>query len=250
MGRAPLRVKDRRVPVATVVVVAGTAAVSLLGLLQPHVVTALERNSAELRAGHWWRLLTPLLVQSDGWGQFAVNMVGTALFGTLVERTWGTMTFLASYLAGGLVGQALGYLWEPPGGGSSVAMVGVLGAATLLIAWPGRQASRAERLIVALGLCLLLALLGLRLDSRGHLIEGLLVAMGSVVATLQVRLGRPLLAGRLLVSLVLLTAVALSLLRDHHGTALLAGLVAALPVILWTSRHGAAWSAGLPRQAP
>jgi membrane associated rhomboid family serine protease len=223
----------RSVPVATLVVVALTGVVSIVGLLQPQVLAGLERNSAELRAGHWWRLITPLLVQSDGWGQLALNLVGTAVFGALVEWAAGPPVFLVTYLSGGLVGQALAYSWETGGAGSSVAMVGVLGALSVLLSWPDRERSQRERLAAGAGLCLMLALVGLHFGPNPYLTEALLVAAGSAFVAWQIRMPRAAPAHRLLSGLVLLSAVVLTLLRDHRGPALLAGALVAAPMLRW-----------------
>lgn len=221
------------VPVATLLVVALTGVVSVVALLQPQVLAGLERNPAELRAGHWWRLITPLLVQSDGWGQLVLNLVGTAVFGALVEWAAGPVVFLVTYLAGGLVGQALGYAWETGGAGSSVAMVGVLGALSVLLPRPASERSRPQRLAAGAGLCLMLALVGLHFGPNRYLPETLLVASGSLFVAWQIRMPRAALANRLLSGLVLLSAVVLTLLRDHHGPALLAGALVAVPMLRW-----------------
>ena len=50
------------------------------------------------------------------------------VIGTAVERVYGRVRWLEVYLACGIVGQAFGYLWDPPDAGSSVAGAGLLGA--------------------------------------------------------------------------------------------------------------------------
>lgn len=71
-GTASTAGPDRR-PVLTAVVCAVTVAVSVAALFSPAVMDVFTRDLAQLRAGQWWRAFTPVLVQSDGWGQLAVQ---------------------------------------------------------------------------------------------------------------------------------------------------------------------------------
>jgi hypothetical protein len=79
----------------------------------------------------------------------------------------------------------------------------------------------------------MLALVGLHFGPNRYLPETLLVASGSLFVAWQIRMPRAALANRLLSGLVLLSAVVLTLLRDHHGPALLAGALVAVPMLRW-----------------
>jgi membrane associated rhomboid family serine protease len=57
---------------------------------------------------------------------------GITLVGVLAERIFGHGWWLLLYLGCGVIGQAFGFLWEPPDAGASVAGAGLLGA---LSAW-------------------------------------------------------------------------------------------------------------------
>jgi rhomboid protease GluP len=117
-----------RWPVATVSVLAVTAVLSVLQFPFPQVRTALWPDSGALAAGQWWRLVTPLFVQYDAVKTIVVVFAGIAALGVLAERVYGHGRWLLLYLGCGVVGQAFGYLWDPPDSGASVAGAGLLGA--------------------------------------------------------------------------------------------------------------------------
>jgi hypothetical protein len=51
----------------TVALIVAISTVSLVGYAHPQVLEALEPRRGELGDGQWWRLVSPLLVQTDGW---------------------------------------------------------------------------------------------------------------------------------------------------------------------------------------
>ena len=67
----------------TAVVFAVTAATSVLGLVVPAVLDALERTPDGLH-GQWWRLVTALFVQDGGVLGTVSNLAFLALLGLLV----------------------------------------------------------------------------------------------------------------------------------------------------------------------
>ncbi len=70
----------------TGVVAVGTLAVGLAALDSPELMRVMTRNLAQLRAGQWWRIITPVLVQPDGWGQLVFNLLGGVVVGAALER--------------------------------------------------------------------------------------------------------------------------------------------------------------------
>ncbi len=92
------------------------------------------------RLGRDLALATPLLIQFDPWPAAVCVLALDLVIGTAVERVYGRVRWLEVYLACGIVGQAFGYLWDPPDAGSSVAGAGLLGA---LCAWLLSPAARA-----------------------------------------------------------------------------------------------------------
>lgn len=117
-------------------VVAVTLAVSLTALANPVVMRALTRDLTKLRTGQWWRLVTPVLVQPDGWGQLVFNLLGVTLVGAALERRTRRAAWTLIYLVGGVGGIAAISVWRPSdgGGGSSDAVAALVGALVVLLA--------------------------------------------------------------------------------------------------------------------
>jgi rhomboid protease GluP len=132
----------RRWPIATASVLAVTVVLTVLQYPFPQVRLALWRDPTALAAGQWWRLVTPLFVQYDAAWQIVVVLACIAGVGVLAERIFGHGWWLLLYLGCGVIGQAFGYLWEPPDAGASVAGAGLLGAVSAWLLSPAgpRQA--------------------------------------------------------------------------------------------------------------
>jgi rhomboid protease GluP len=119
--------RKQRWPTVTILATALTAAISLVGFAQPDVVDALRRSPLVWQESQWWRMLTPVLVNPEGWSQFASNMAGMLAIGITAERWFGARTWLISFLTGTVVGELAGLAWQPVGAGTSVAVCGLLG---------------------------------------------------------------------------------------------------------------------------
>jgi rhomboid protease GluP len=113
-------------PWLTVAVFVVTSIVTGWMLLQPQIGTALQRDPLML-GGEWWRFVTTWLVLTDGWLQIVINSLGLLIFGTLVERRYGRLWWIAAYVIAGLAGEIAGIFWQPVGGGNSVAICGLIG---------------------------------------------------------------------------------------------------------------------------
>jgi membrane associated rhomboid family serine protease len=150
----------RQVPLLTLTVAALTAALAALAFFEPLMLAALRRDPAALQHGACWRLFSPLLVRVDGWIPLAIVVVGTVAAGTIVERAAGRWRWLVLYVGGGVVGQAFGYMWDPDGAGSSVAVLGLF-AWIWCDAWHKRgRVDLHVRLVGVAGLSALAALAG------------------------------------------------------------------------------------------
>ena len=125
---------QQRPPYATLAVFLLTAACTALQFTRYSLVLALERTPAALASHQWWRLITPLFANPEGWRQIAVNFTGLAILGTIAERRFGPARWLILYFASGLIGTIAGYAWKPLGAGSSVAVAGLLGALAAILA--------------------------------------------------------------------------------------------------------------------
>ena len=216
-----------RSAVLTISVTLLTGVTASVGFLDPPLQAALRRDAAALAAGQWWRLVSPLLVRTDGWEPLVVTLVGTILAGWVVERRLGTWRWLGLYLGAGLAGQLAGYLWDPTGAGSSVAMLGLFAGVWYdQYSRPG-QVDTPARLVGLIGLALAAALVGAALAPTATLLPAVLASVvGGLGVNLLQRLPRPA-AARGVSGGALLLGVALTVLRDNHGPAILVGFGAA-----------------------
>lgn len=80
-----------------------------------------------VQSGQWWRLFTTMFVHG-GIAHIAFNMTSLYVLGTLVERLYGNVKFLAIYLGAGLAGSALSFLHAIHSGGADVPYIGASGA--------------------------------------------------------------------------------------------------------------------------
>ena len=183
MSATPLptwpEVEDSRAfPVATVAILSVTIVVTLVQIAVPELRLHLWRDQDALKSGELWRLATPLLIQYDRWQDAAAVLGLIAFIGTAAERVYGRGRLVVIYGTCGVVGQAFGYLWEPPDAGASVAGAGLLGA---MSAWLLSRHSRAPlpaRLFAALAM-----LGGVVLTVRQDM-HGPPLLVGSALATL------------------------------------------------------------------
>ena len=106
----------RRPPVVTAVVFVVTATTSVLGLLVPGVLAALQRTPQGLH-GDWWRSFTSLFVQDGGVVGTVSNLAFLLVLGVLAEQVLAAWQWLVCYFGAGLVGQLAGYAWQPRGDG-------------------------------------------------------------------------------------------------------------------------------------
>jgi rhomboid protease GluP len=117
----------RKIPKATFAVLFITVVVTLLQFFFPILIVVLERTPSMTALGQWWRLITPILINPEGWSQLVFNLSGIAIVGFLVERVFGSARWMILYLTGAVVGELVGRVWKPVGAGSSVAICGLLG---------------------------------------------------------------------------------------------------------------------------
>lgn len=198
----------------------------VLQTLEPAVLATLRRDPAALAAGQWWRLASPVLVQADGWAQFAFNFAGLAVVGAAVERRCGWLTWVLLALAGIAVGEWAGYWWEPQGGGSSVLVCGLVGG---LLAFALRH-DRRDAWPLEFSFYWLTALAGYALlgpSGAAAACIGLALAIGGVRA-------RGLVGPRMVaaaIAVMLAEAAMLCLLADDHGPPTLAGMAVGLLLV-------------------
>jgi membrane associated rhomboid family serine protease len=69
---------QQRPPYATLAVFIITAICTALDFTRYSFVPVFQRTPAALASHQWWRLVTPLFVNPEGWRQIAVNFTGLA----------------------------------------------------------------------------------------------------------------------------------------------------------------------------
>ena len=117
-----------RAPVLTAIALTATLLGTLTRLFGPAMFDSLARDPTELGHGQLWRLLTPVLVQSD---HSPLAIIGVfilcAVIGVTGEWLLPRSEWLALYLLGALAGHGIGETFQPHQSGTSVAFVGILG---------------------------------------------------------------------------------------------------------------------------
>ena len=221
-------------PVLTAVVCAVTLAISLAALVRPPLMDLFTRDLAQLRAGQWWRAVTPVLVQPDGWGQLAFNLLGLAVVGAAVERQVRRPAWALVFVVGGPGNVALLGAWTPglTGGGSSDAVAALLGAFSVLSA---RRGGRGRWVWTAQLYSVFFAAYLTTLDLAGvvpSIVVGNLsialffVARRALTEAAESRLSWACLA------VVGLGGALMTVARDGHGTGIVAGMAIASALLL------------------
>jgi rhomboid protease GluP len=132
------------------------AVMTVVQVVHPAVIGALERDPG----GAWWRCLTALLVQSDGWTQIIFNYAALVVIAPFTERMLGSGPAALVYLGSGVAAHIVSTAgWHPVGAGNSVALCGQLAAcATLYIARGPDRTLRRQLLMIPAATVILCAL--------------------------------------------------------------------------------------------
>ena len=135
--------------------------------------------------GEYWRLVLPMFLHVSFF-HMLTNLFGLVIFGSMVERIFGTWNFVVIYLMAGILGNVVSFLAGPNlGVGASGAVFGILGAFGVylllnrrLLSQMGRQQLTTIGVIVAINVVLGLSISGI--DNAAHfggLLAGGLVAL-------------------------------------------------------------------------
>ena len=215
---------DTRSAALTFVVASITTVVSVVALFDSSVMDLFVRNLPLLESGEWWRAVTPVLVQPDGWGQFAFNLLGTVLVGVAVQRRVGPGTWLSAYAIGGVGSVAIYSVWHPAdtGGGSSAAVAALIGVLVVTCAIaPDRSRLGGCAQVYATFFAVYLTALDV-----GGVAASVIAGNASIVATVVARRAMGVERTSFVVlSVVTLAGITMTVLRDDHGSGILIGLV-------------------------
>jgi rhomboid protease GluP len=115
----------------TLVIIALTSIVSLTALLSNDgqaIYDLLQLDKPAVAAGEYWRLWSVTLLHGD-FLHLAFNMYALYLAGTIVERWYGSIRFLAFYLACAAAGSTASFVFggDVPSVGASGAIFGLFG---------------------------------------------------------------------------------------------------------------------------
>lgn len=163
-------------PRVTSLLLLAIAIPSFLQLLFPVLLSTFERDYQRFLHGDWWRLISPLFVQDGGVSGTIFNLIGLALVGSVAEGIWNARSMLMIFFIGGLMGEIVGFAWQPIGAGNSVGNFSL--AASVAVASLTRDSPTPVKLLAVLALGADGILLGL------HDIHGAAALMGAIQALL------------------------------------------------------------------
>src|SRR5512140_641424 len=120
-GRSVSKPGTFRFPRTTLVLFLMVAIPTTLQFIFPALLPLFQRDTTRFMNGEWWRLITPLFFQDGGIGGAISNLVGLLLIGFVAEQLWDRGNMLLIFFLGALMGELIGFVWQPIGAGNSVA---------------------------------------------------------------------------------------------------------------------------------
>jgi hypothetical protein len=223
--------RQPRQPLVMVVVLGVTLAVSVAALLSPVLMNASIRNLPEVRAGQWWRIVTPVLVQPSGWGQLVFNILGLVVVGIALQRYAGWLLWLTIYVVGGVGSSAVLSAWSPTdtGGGSSAAVAALIGSLAVLRFAANGTRGRLESLAELYSVFFVVYLTALAV---GGLVPSIIAGNASIVLVVVGHRAWSLsVMTRVCTGVVIIGGVLMFALRDDHGVGILTGVLIAAFVL-------------------
>jgi len=170
----PSTTRDVNFPWATALLLAAIAVPSVLQFFFPALLAIFQRDYRRFLQGDWWRLVSPLFVQDGGLSGSIFNLISLAFVGSAAERIWNSKSMLLIFFVGGIIGEVVGFVWQPIGAGNSVGNFSL--AASIAVASLMRPSARPVQILAMLALTADGILLGLQ-D-----IHGAAAVMGAIQA--------------------------------------------------------------------
>jgi rhomboid protease GluP len=152
--------KKRKTPTLTLTVCGLLTICLVVQLRFPLLLILLQRNTAKIVEGEWWRILTALFFQ-DGWiiGGLT-NIVALFFIGSLVEQVRSRRDWLLIGIVGALVTECVALRWQTIGAGNSIATCSLAGSLIALQALSQMPARSKILRVVAITSCLVLVAAG------------------------------------------------------------------------------------------
>jgi membrane associated rhomboid family serine protease len=217
-------------PTMTAVVVAITVVVSVAALINTSMMKALTTDVSKLRAGQWWRIASPVVVQPSGWGQLVFNMTGLAVVGAALERHVSRPLWIVCFFAGGVGSVAVLSAWKPAdgSGGTSDAVAALIGALAVVAAVESAK-SGAEWPSQLYSVFFAAYLTGLAV---GGIVTSIIAGDVAVVIYVAARRAcRPATVRRGCLVLIVACGAVMTVMRQGHGLGIMFGVAIASAVL-------------------
>lgn len=174
---------------AVVTIIAACVVVFVLQNVTPNLTARFASIPVLVSNGEWWRLVTATFLHAPNFFlHIIMNMFALYIFGPNVEELFGSLKFVAIYLAAGFFGSATSYALGPcavAGVGASGAIFGVIGVLLVVLYRRRRSQFVAASLRQLLGILAINAVIGLlpglNIDMWAHaggLVAGIALGAG------------------------------------------------------------------------
>lgn len=161
---------------------------SLLQIVVPAVLDALERDPTQIRDHQWWRIFTSVAVQDGGLAGTVVNLLVLAWVAPLAVRVWGGVRAVLLFVASQIIfGLFTAFLFPSPGAGNSGATLALAASFAGLVV----MQSKDRRVLTASGGIVLAGVLLVVVDDAHGLAVLTGALLGAALATVNPPPGDP-----------------------------------------------------------
>ncbi|MGW5148114.1 rhomboid family intramembrane serine protease [Rhodococcus koreensis] len=161
---------------------------SLLQIVVPAVLDALERDPDQIRDHQWWRIFTSVAVQDGGVAGTVVNLLVLAWVAPLAVRVWGGVRAVLLFVASQIIfGLFTAFLFPSPGAGNSGATLALAASFAGLVVMQSKE----WRVLAASGGIVLAGVLLVVVDDAHGLAVLTGALLGAALATVSPPPGDP-----------------------------------------------------------